>query len=298
MIYTEHKSAESFLSVARTTLEQHECVNGLILGICMRLADDPGAYGSAPYLATVGSAEDLRVAAVMTPPRKLLLHAVEDVGEGTLSLVARGLTRGPWRVPGVMAPEPVATAFASGWCRQTVARRREGMRQRVYELRSVFHPTYPAGRFERATREHLGLARRWAHFFHEDIFGDDQHERSVRAAEGVLMRGDMFLWIDGVPRAMAGRTRPTPRGWAICHVYTPPEHRRQGYGTAVVAALSQNILDEGKEFCTLYTDLSNPTSNSIYRKIGYRAVADVIDIVFEGGESSAKAAPPPLISVA
>ena len=41
------------------------------------------------------------------------------------------------------------------------------------------------------------------------------------------------------------------------------------------------ILDEGKEFCTLYTDLSNPTSNSIYRNIGYVAVADVEDIEFD-----------------
>jgi hypothetical protein len=32
-------------------------------------------------------------------------------------------------------------------------------------------------------------------------------------------------------------------------------------------------LDSGKKFCTLYTDLDNPTSNSIYQKIGYKPVA-------------------------
>jgi len=40
------------------------------------------------------------------------------------------------------------------------------------------------------------------------------------------------------------------------------------------------VLDNGKEFCSLYTDLSNPVSNSIYQKIGYHPVEDVIDIVF------------------
>jgi len=77
------------------------------------------------------------------------------------------------------------------------------------------------------------------------------------------------------------RTRPTPHGEAIGFVYTPPSERRKGYASAVVARLSQRILDEGKLFCTLYTDLSNPTSNSIYQKVGYRAVADVVDIEFE-----------------
>jgi uncharacterized protein len=28
--------------------------------------------------------------------------------------------------------------------------------------------------------------------------------------------------------------------------------------------------------CILYTDLGNPTSNSIYRRIGYRAVAECL----------------------
>jgi predicted GNAT family acetyltransferase len=82
---------------------------------------------------------------------------------------------------------------------------------------------------------------------------------------------------------MAARTRPTPRGESISYVYTPPEHRRRGYATAVVARLSQEILDEGKQFCSLYTDLSNATSNSIYRKIGYRPIADVIEMHFEDG---------------
>jgi len=66
-------------------------------------------------------------------------------------------------------------------------------------------------------------------------------------------------------------------------VYTPPEHRNRGYASAVVARLSQAILDGGKSFCTLFTDLGNPTSNRIYRKLGYVGVADFLDILFHNG---------------
>ena len=32
---------------------------------------------------------------------------------------------------------------------------------------------------------------------------------------------------------------------------------------------------ERRRFCFLFTDLANPTSNSIYQRIGYRAVTDI-----------------------
>ena len=38
---------------------------------------------------------------------------------------------------------------------------------------------------------------------------------------------------------------------------------------------SQLMLDSGRQFCALFTDLANPTSNSIYQKMGYQAVCDV-----------------------
>ena len=73
---------------------------------------------------------------------------------------------------------------------------------------------------------------------------------------------------------MAGSSRGTPNGATISAVYTPPEHRGNGYASACVAALSQWLLDDGKHFCTLYTDLSNPTSNKIYQNVGYHRIAD------------------------
>jgi predicted GNAT family acetyltransferase len=57
-------------------------------------------------------------------------------------------------------------------------------------------------------------------------------------------------------------------------VYTPPELRGRGYASALTAALTEQLLQR-RRFCYLYTDLANPTSNSIYRRIGYRPVTDI-----------------------
>ena len=73
---------------------------------------------------------------------------------------------------------------------------------------------------------------------------------------------------------MASADGKTPRGIRISWVYTPNKFRGRGYASAAVAELSQKMLDEGRDFCFLYTDLANPTSNSIYQKIGYKPVSD------------------------
>ena len=73
---------------------------------------------------------------------------------------------------------------------------------------------------------------------------------------------------------------------AIGGVYTPPDCRNRGYASACVAELSRRLLDEGRAFCCLYTDASNPTSNSIYQKIGYKLVADSSHYAFEEGDAT------------
>jgi len=66
-------------------------------------------------------------------------------------------------------------------------------------------------------------------------------------------------------------------------VYTPPSNRSQGYATSLVSALSSRLLESGYRCCTLFTDLSNPVSNGIYRKIGYEYAGDFTEMVFTSG---------------
>jgi predicted GNAT family acetyltransferase len=80
---------------------------------------------------------------------------------------------------------------------------------------------------------------------------------------------------------MAEHRGETPSGVRISYVFTPQEFRGRGYASALVAQLSQKMLDSGKRFCFLYTDVANPTSNRIYHKIGYRPVCDAIHHLFK-----------------
>jgi len=85
----------------------------------------------------------------------------------------------------------------------------------------------------------------------------------------------MFLLFDNnEPISMAREAGKTPNGVFVNFVYTPIPLRRKGYATECVAKLSNHLLEAGNKHCFLFTDLSNPTSNSIYQKIGYQPVID------------------------
>jgi predicted GNAT family acetyltransferase len=93
--------------------------------------------------------------------------------------------------------------------------------------------------------------------------------------------GGFLLWVDGGETvSVSGWGGPTPNGIRVGPVYTPPELRGRGYATALVAELSQSLLDGGRSFVFLYTDLANPTSNAIYERIGYRMVCESAEIAF------------------
>lgn len=89
-----------------------------------------------------------------------------------------------------------------------------------------------------------------------------------------------WLWFArGQPVSLAGR-RPVVAGSArVGPVYTPPEQRGHGYGSAVTAAATSSILREGG-VPVLFTDLANPTSNKIYQALGYRGVERRLLVTF------------------
>jgi predicted GNAT family acetyltransferase len=287
VIVREHDDPGVFLDLTRDELERREALNGLVLGIATRLRERAAAGEPAdeprPLWVTVESDDVLRLAGVMTPPRPLILATTGGhAGEAVEALVRHLVTR-ERNVPGVTGPSEVSLEFAESWRRATAAEFRTQMRQGVYELREVRCRGDAPGRMRPASSADVDLLTRWMIAFGRDA-GVDAGEDEAAVRELVhtrTARGDFVIWEDGDrPVCTAARARPTRRGATVNAVYTPVEFRRRGYATACVAALSRQILDSGKEFCTLFTDLANPTSNRIYQEIGYERRGSFCEYVF------------------
>src|SRR6202030_728711 len=85
----------------------------------------------------------------------------------------------------------------------------------------------------------------------------------------------MLLWNhEGRPVSLAGTNRAAAGHARIGPVYTPPDLRGRGFGGASTAAVTQAALDDGADGVVLFTDLANPTSNTLYQRLGYRPLSD------------------------
>lgn len=82
-----------------------------------------------------------------------------------------------------------------------------------------------------------------------------------------------------VSQVCAGRE--TLNGIVLNNVYTPPYLRKKGYASVMMADVCQVLLDKGYQFCSLFTDLSNPISNSIYQRVGFYPICDYDEYWFK-----------------
>lgn len=286
MILKTFQTSGEFLKEAQAALEENEAANNLMYGMALRLQRFPERIKIPPYFAVVRRKHGLQAAALMTPPHNLVVVSTNnDYSIEAFDLVARSLRTAAWPVPGVIGPRDAALAFAKVWMRLSGESYGLGLHERVYELRKVIPPPLPSGHMRLAGFPDLELLAAWFLEFWSEAMPEEQYtmEDALEATRLKLSDGDLFVWEDGQVVSMVGRSRPTPNGYCIGPVYTPLVFRRKGYASALTAAVSQLLLDSGKKFTALFTDLSNPISNSIYMKIGYRPVGDFDQYWFHKG---------------
>ncbi len=278
MFITTYVQASDFLARAQAELERNEVLNGLPLGIALHLQKFPERIEIPPYLATVEEEGKLVVTAVMTPPFRLIVasNQLDAFGEAP-SLLIHNLRDHGWLVPGVIGPSPLSDLLAQTWTSMIGEEAHLHTHERLFELTHVIAPRPGPGSLRIASPDETELVVRWIKAFQEEAFHTSiSDEEAVSWTRTRIGNGEVYLWVlpDGPIVSLLATTRPVSRVISIAYVYTPPELRGHGYASRSVAALSQHLLDSGWERCSLFTDLSNPTSNTIYQRVGYRPVHD------------------------
>ncbi|MGB8001038.1 MAG: GNAT family N-acetyltransferase [Anaerobacillus sp.] len=273
-----------YLNHVQSFLELHGAVNNLSLGILHRLVRQyqNEEWKKDFFLGIIESAsEDVLLSLIQTPPHNLAIAGRGNTSDEVLRFAAEQI-RIETTIPGVLGEKHLVDIFSKEFCRLTDQKRKIHMNQRIYKLNKVQSPKSVRGNMRKATIEDTHLITEWIQKFTEVLGQPSTKEESLERSMQFIEEKTLALWeVDGKVVSMANETRPTAKGMTINFVYTPPQFEKNGYASACVAELSQSILDRGYSFCSLYTDLSNPTSNSIYMKIGYKPVGDSTVYIFE-----------------
>ncbi|MGV9556643.1 GNAT family N-acetyltransferase [Streptomyces sp. NPDC003401] len=177
----------------------------------------------------------------------------------------------------VSADHGTATAFAEAWQRHTGATSKpRDTRLRLYGLGTLTPPEpLPAGRGRVLGEQDLEQVMSWCGEFAEAV-GEDVSVDAGTWAGTRFADKRYTLWEtpDGTAVSIAGMNPMIGGQIQVDVVYTPAHLRGHGYAGAVTAEVSRAALAEGAREVVLFADLSNPTSNALYRRLGYRPLTD------------------------
>ena len=266
---------ETFLTAAGGFLRDRPAANTVILTAAELLqAKGAAAYGEVtPLFGWLTEPEGTVAAAFLhTPPYPVVLTDMTCAAAAGLAAALAGQGR---QAPGINAMPRPGAAFAAAWQEHNRQHAHTAIRMRLYALDTLLPPTRrrPA-RPESLTAADRDLLLAWLDAFRDEAQppGPDESERVV--SDGIGW-GGLVLWEhEGRPVSLAGRHKAAAGQARVGPVYTPPELRGRGFGGAVTTAVTQAALDDGAEGAVLFTDLANPTSNTLYQRLGYRRISD------------------------
>ncbi|MFJ5264210.1 GNAT family N-acetyltransferase [Streptomyces sp. NPDC088387] len=233
------------------------------------------AYGcDAPLFGALEEAGEVRATFYRLPPRGIAPSPL--TAEQADSLAARLAALGE-PLPSVGADDDTAAAFVKAWQWYTGATAKlRDTQVRLYGLdRLVLPDPMPAGRArvlgERDLDEVMFWCREFARAVGEDVTIDAGTWPDTRFAD---KRYTLWETPDGTPVSVAGLNPNIGGQVQVDIVYTPAHLRGRGYAAAVTTAVTRAALAEGAEDVVLFADQSNPTSNALYQRLGYRPLAD------------------------
>jgi len=288
----------AFLDVAGSRLASDPVLSTVVSVVTTRIRDDDAAGVGRPpevpmWWVLVRDGGDrapitgLGMRTAKSPPHPLYLLPMSEDAAATL---ARHLHRRGEHVAAVNGALPASRTFLEEMARLTGGTVRVVMHVRLFELGELATVRRVPGRLREATAADLPLVERWVSLFMADADEQAGRARGASANETPsrddllqsIQQGGYGLWLDegGEPVSLAAASAPAFGVSRVAPVYTPAEHRRHGYASAAVAAVSARLLDQGARVC-LFTDQANPTSNGIYQRIGYRPVVDMASLVLD-----------------
>lgn len=197
---------------------------------------------------------------------------VSSMSAEALHAVFEWIRTSQHRPPSVFGPSQSVERFAELWTKAMKLGSQLTMHQGVYHCHGVRERLTAPGTFRWAAPADVALAADWRIAFCVEckIETESSADAVARVSEIIKRANGLALWEDGgrvVSTATVGSY--TPNGARIGVVYTPPELRGHGYAGACMWELTSRLFEQGQKACYLYTDLLNPTSNGIYRRIGY-----------------------------
>lgn len=269
MQFVKYEKIEDFIKDNFELILEKEWLNCLMVGNCLE-AQKIGIEGW--LLAKVTQKERTELVILYRKPWKLIMYSpTNNKTDELYKFAAEEVYKLDNKLLGVNAETEIANKFAKYYCTEDNKKYKiaHPMKILLLEKMQPLHKTNDA-KFREATENDRQLLVQNIKAFEKEALGIEKtDEEANQKFNSYLQRGYYVLEKDGKIVSQAVIGRELIKGKCISSVYTSKKERGNGYAYNLVYTLSKKCLDEGAEYCVLYTDAENPISNYVYEKIGY-----------------------------
>lgn len=276
-----HINAQEFLLANEGYLLKKEAVNSLLLGLTYtssKIEKDNSLF------LDLKDHEEILFSAIRTSGRNLIISGIEQKFEEVIPQLINYIKDHQLRFPGINGPADLVLPFATAIKEEMNWNYQIEFEQWVYKITASDLDTNNDINLMQADLSHKNLVAHWLHEFYKEVLYQITESEALEIAQIKIKAKEVYILKDGTFKSMSCIARPTREGITINYVYTPPENRGKGYAIKTVQALCQKMLNHDYKFCTLFSDIHNPVSNKMYKKIGFKPIKAFISVKFNEPE--------------
>ena len=266
------ESADEFLTLTREFRSREPISTQIMNAAAQAVSKGSATYESARWWV-VESNLDVVGIAIHTAPYSIFLSPMPLEAAPVLADL---ICASEQRFPGVNGPLEVVESFLSR-CQEIF---QDGISFEIeqthlsYLLDQVIPPKNVSGKIRYATVKDRELVLNWFKAFEIEAEIESHDLESV--VDRVTSNRMLYLWTVGDEIvSLAGHSFAVETLLGnLCRigpVYTPPDQRKKGYASFLVAGISSVLKARGLEVM-LYADAKNPDSNKVYSNIGFKQV--------------------------
>lgn len=281
MEFKKYDDPNIFWQENKDLLLEKEWLNNLIVGNCMYATNN--GIDENWLLARITNNGKTELIILLRKPWKLLLYSpTSNKSDELYSFAAKNLCIVDQNIPGVNSEKEIAQKFADAYCEISGKKLELHQNMRILLLEKLATPQLRNDViYRKANEKDKEILKLNLRKFYKEALDCEIDEKLLEDRfYKNFQKGYFVLEKDGKIVCQATSTKELIKGKTINEVYTPEEERGNGYAYNLIYRFSKEFLDNGAEYCVLFTDDTNPISNHVYEKIGYEKKVDTIELDF------------------
>ena len=280
MDFIKYNNIQEFNRDNLNLLLEKEWLNNLIIGNCL---EGPAENEEPWILASIKENNITQLIMLYRKPWNLLLYSpTNNISDELYKFAAKEIYKIDDNLNGVNAEVELADKFAKYYSAIANKEAKLNFPMRILLLKELNKAELLDNvLFRKANQKDEAILLKYLEEFQQEALGEYIDEYTLKERlNSYFKKGYFVLEKDEKIVSQAVISRELTKGKTISEVYTPKEFRGKSYAYNLIYRISKQILEEGAEFCVLYTDDNNPISNHVYEKIGYKRMVDTKDIKF------------------